>query len=247
MGLPALILIHGYPFDHFLWNFVAEPLRKITRVVAPDLPGFGGRPVAEGEPSIDVMADDVVRVMAKENINRGVIAGMSMGGYIALSIAERYPDRVLGLGLISTHCWADTDEMKKGRRQMIEKVKKEGVVAAVNAALPKLFAPANANREDLKKFPIEGAAKAGVDGICYALEAMARRPDRSSVVKNARFPLLVLHGVEDKFIPLERAREMAALNPKAEFVEMPSAGHGAPVEAADEVVRALENLLKRSE
>lgn len=242
----ALILIHGYPFDHSMWNVVAESLRKKTKVIAPDLAGFGGRPVMKGEPSIDAMADDVMRIVLSEKVKSAVIAGMSMGGYIALAIATRYPDKVAGLGLVSTHCWADTEEVKKGRRQMIEKVKSEGVQAAVAAALPKMFAPSNANNEALKKFPEEGARKAGVEGICYALEAMAQRPDRSGLLKRFNDPLLVLHGTDDKFIPIERGRQMAQINANAEFVEVPNAGHATPMEAPEAVATALERLLDKA-
>lgn len=245
MSLPTLILLHGYPFDHSLWNFVAERLRSKAKIITPDLPGFGATPVPKEEPSIDLMADHVAKVLDSEKINSATVAGMSMGGYVALAFAEKYPEKLAGLGLISTHCWADTDEARKGRREMIEKVKKEGEGVALAAAMPKMFADKNLNNEALKKFPTEGARQAGAAGICWALEAMARRPDRSSVVQNTKRPVLVLHGTEDKFMPVTRAKQMADLSPHAEYVEVNGTGHATPLEVPEIVADALGRLLAR--
>lgn len=246
MALPPLILLHGYPFDHTLWDAVVSRLGQKTKVIAPDLPGFGCTPVSKAQPSIDFMADYVRKIADGEKAKTVVVAGMSMGGYVALAFAERHAQKLAGLGLVSTHCWADTDEARKGRRDMIAKVKKEGEKAALAAALPKLFADINANNEVYKKFPTEGARKAGPEGIAWALEAMAQRPDRSSVVQDIKCPLLVFHGTEDKFMPIDRARQMAALSPKAEFVEAKGAGHSTPLEATNLLAESLQRLLQRA-
>src|SRR5437016_5746353 len=134
---PALILIHGYPFDHTLWNFVVEELKDETKILAPDLPGFGGTTVLETEPSIDALADEIATLLDENEIERAVVAGMSMGGYIALSFAEHHSERLAGLGLIATQATADSDEMRQGRRQMVEKVRASGTRVAAEAALGK--------------------------------------------------------------------------------------------------------------
>jgi pimeloyl-ACP methyl ester carboxylesterase len=240
-----LVLIHGYPFDHTLWDFVSEPLRRNISVIAPDLSGFGGKPVLKEAPSIDLLADEIAALLKSKKIEKAVVAGMSMGGYVALALAERHPNLVAGLGLISTQAGADTDEARKGRRDLITKVQAEGPQAALKVALPKLFAPANADNESFKKFPIQGAEKAGVAGICWALEAMARRPDRTAVLKSLRVPALVLHGTEDMFIPVERARQTADLIAGVDFVAVPDAGHVLPLESPSTVVESLRHLMER--
>lgn len=247
MAAPTLILIHGYPFDHTLWNSLVTPLRKVTRVLTPDLMGFGGIPVAGIEPSIDRMADEIAKLFVTEHMDRAVVVGMSMGGYVALSLAERYKHRLSGLGLISTQADADTEEARKGRQGMIDKVQKLGPGAAADAAIQKLFAPQNQNNPDFQRFPRNGAEKAGVEGISWALQAMASRPDRTAVLKSIHFPVLVIHGAEDQFIPAERARQMCARIPDCEYAEIPNAGHALPFEAPDQVCDELMGLLERAE
>ena len=242
---PALVLIHGYPFDHTLWERVAPQLTVDATVLTPDLPGFGGRPALAAEPSLDLMAEDIAAQMDSHNLNNAIIAGMSMGGYVALAFAEKFPNRLNGLALIATQALADADEARKGRREMIAKVRSAGPEVAATAAIQKLFSTANVNNEGLKRYPTQGAATAGIEGICWALEAMARRPDRSVLLEKLAVPSLVLHGTEDKFIPVERARQMALQLRDGEFVEVAGAGHALPIEAPEDCGAALRNLINR--
>lgn len=245
MTLPPLILIHGYPFDHTMWKFVITALGNKTKVLAPDLPGFGDNPAENAEPSLDLMADDVAELFEFHNITHAVVAGMSMGGYVALAFAERHKHRLAGLGLISTQAFADSPEAQQARRAMIEKVRRAGTSPALDAVMPKLFSETNRDNAELKQFPISGSQNAGAAGICWALEAMARRPDRTSVLRALEVPASVIHGSDDKLVPCERAREMSRLIPDSQYVSVP-AGHASPLEAPQEVANALLGLLQRS-
>lgn len=247
MPFPPLILIHGYPLDHTMWKAVVAALDNKTRIFTPDLPGFGHNPVATGEPSMELMADDVAKIFGLHKIRQAVIAGMSMGGYVALALAERHGERVAGLGLISTQATTDSDEGKQARRTLIEKVRREGTKPAVDALMPKLFSAANEHNAELTRLAREGAECAGVDGVCWALEAMARRPDRTGIVKNLGVPTLVLHGAEDKIIPVEGARQLAQNIPGAKYVELAGVGHASPLESPQAVADALLDLLSRAE
>ncbi len=246
MSTSALLLVHGYPLDHTLWDLVQPLLDTSTRVLAPDLRGFGGPPVGSDEPSIERMAEDLNRQLEAERIDQAIVAGMSMGGYVALAFAERFPNRLSALALISSQAAADTEEARSGRRAMIERVRREGVTVAIQAAVSKMFGGTNTNRSDLVPYPTRGGERAGVAGITWALEAMARRPDRTAIWKALRVPTLVLHGIEDKFIPPRRARELAALASDSEYVEVPNVGHATPLEAPDRVADALNRLVRRS-
>ncbi len=247
MATPALILIHGYPFDHTMWDYVVRSLRKVTNVITPDLPGFGGKPVPAVEASIDRMADEMAKVFVLEHLDRAVVAGFSMGGYVALSLAERYRHRLAGLALIGTQAAADTEEGRQNRMKMIEKVRAAGPKMAADAAIQKLFSPIRKITPDLQRFVEQGATGAGVEGISWALEAMAYRPDRTSILKNLHFPVLVMHGVDDQFIPKEKAREMCKLLSDCEYAEVQGAGHALPLEAPEQVVEELMGLLDRAE
>src|ERR1043166_4132124 len=236
MKLPPLILIHGYPFDHTMWERVTAILGNKTQVLTPDLPGFGDNPARGDEPSIDAMADDMAELLKLHNLAQAVVAGMSMGGYVALSFAERHAGQLAGLGLISTQAAADANETRKRREEMIKKVTSEGAEAAANAITPKLFSKANTGHATLGAYAMRGAQKAGVKGICWALQAMAKRPDRSAVLKKIDCPILVLHGVEDQIIPAERARQLSVANPNSKYIEVRGAGHATPLEAPDDLI-----------
>jgi len=247
MPTPTLILIHGYPLDHTLWDYVIAPLREVTQVLTPDLPGFGGKPPLATEPSIDRMADEIAKLFVNEHIDHAVVAGMSMGGYVALSLAERYRHRLAGIALISTQSTADSEEARAARLQMIESVRARGTAAASEAILKRLFAPVNVSNESFRQRVVRSAERAGVEGICWALQAMASRSDRTDILSELHFPSLVVHGSEDQIIPAERARQMAGCLQDSEYVEIPNAGHAIPWEAPEQLVDELIGLLRRAE
>ena len=245
MNATSLVLLHGYPFDNTMWGRVREYL--VQDVIAPDLRGFGQTPAGKAEPSLETMADDISQLLDQRRVSQAILAGFSMGGYVALAFAERHPRRLAGLGLINSQSLADTEEGRAGRRAMIEKVRREGVRAATDAALPKLFSPANAAKKELPHFAIKGAEQAGVGGITWALEAMARRPDRTALLEKLPVPLLLMHSIEDQFIPVERAHALAERLPKALYIELSGAGHCSPLEAPELVAKGLSELVLRVE
>jgi 3-oxoadipate enol-lactonase len=242
-----LVLIHGYPFDHSMWDAVVKELEGKARVVVPDLPGFAGTPVSKLSPSMDHYADFVAECLDREGIPAAVVAGMSMGGYVALSFAENYPERLAGLGLVATQAIADTEEARKGRLTMIEKIRQQGPQVAAEAITPKLFAPRNLQDPTLLQFPRNGAAAAGVEGLCWALQAMASRPNREFVLLNLECPSSVLRGTEDKIISHEQSVLMARETKAGEFLEVGGAGHALPMEAPAIVAERLLSLLSRAE
>lgn len=229
-----------------MWDGVIRALPSGVEAVAPDLPGFGGRAVLSCEPSLDAMAEDLLAALSQRGVEKAAVAGMSMGGYVALALAERAPERVTGLALVDSRPQADTEEARAGRRRLIERVRaageEEGPTLAADGAIPRLFA--TGREEDFARFAREGAKKAGVSGICWALEAMARRPDRTHVMKGLverGVPVRVVHGTEDRFVPIEDARAFAR-ETGAELVEIPGAGHSSPIEAPERVAEALAGL-----
>jgi len=242
-----LLLVHGYPFDHTLWDGVVGFLREEFECHAPDLPGFGANPPPVAEPSLDLYADFLAGYLEGLGIKRAVVAGMSMGGYVALAFAQRHPARLAGLGLVSTHPFADTDEIRAARRAMAARVRAEGPLAAAAAVLPKLFAPSRHGAADLEAVPARAAEAAGVAGITFALEAMAARPDRRALLNHLGLPILVAHGAEDQLVPLERARTLADELSGAKLVSMERAGHVLPLEAPGTLSAALGALVHACE
>ena len=237
-----VVLIHGYPFDHTMWFSTIAVLGSKARVIVPDLPGFGRNPVLRDKPpELEAYADFISDELARNSYDKALIAGMSMGGYVALAFAERYPDKMCGLGLISSQAAEDSPETKAARAETIKMIRSKGVSVVNETIVPKMFS--DKAPDQLKRYPIEGAEKAGVEGLCWALEAMARRPDRTAVLKALTVPILIVHGTQDKIIPNSRARALAEECNKAIYVEEPGAGHATPLEAPDAVAGGLARLL----
>lgn len=238
-----VVLIHGYPFDHTMWFSTIAALGSKARVIAPDLPGFGRNPVLRSKsPSLEYLADFISGELARSGYEKAVVAGMSMGGYVALAFAEKYPGKLCGFGLISSQTAEDSAETKIARSEMIQKVRSFGVSAVSESIVPKMFSEKAGDQ--LKHYAVEGAEKAGVDGLCWALEAMAKRPDRTEVLKAVRAPILIVHGAQDKIVPVSKAQELAEICGEAVFVEVPRVGHATPLEAPDAVAGGLMRLLE---
>jgi len=142
----CLVLLHGYPFERTLWHGVEERLGPHIFPVTLDLPGFGDEPASSGEPSLEVMAQHVIQFLQKSHIRRAVVGGFSMGGYVALALAELRPDLLAGLALINTQAAADSEETRQARRALIAKLRREGPEAAAEAAIPRMFAGPRAER-----------------------------------------------------------------------------------------------------
>ncbi len=244
MSHPTLVLLHGYPFEHTMWEKVIPHLDRRIKVVAPDLQGFGQKPASQEEPALEILAADLAKTLNGQGIRRAVLAGFSMGGYVGLAFADLYPDRVAGFALVNSQASPDSEEMRSGRRAMIEKVRREGARAAVEAARPKLFARKNADDPELARYAEDGAKHAGVAGITWALEAMARRPDRTGVLQKLDAPVIILHSNEDQFVPVDRARSLAD-KLRAAYREIEGAGHCSPLEAPEAVANVFSDFVLR--
>ena len=242
--MTPVILIHGYPLDHTLWRDVVPLLEKHTAVYTPCLPGFGDNPTLPLKASLDHIADYLLGTYELHGLSSATMIGMSMGGYIALAFADKYPDKLSALGLLSSQAAADTEEGRTGRFKMIQKIIEQGPKVAAEAMAGKMFAPANTER--FKSVVYEGAEKARTEGLIWALEAMANRPDRTNLLKNLHIPVAIIHGAEDQVIPAEKAKSLASQIPGATYTEIPAAGHGSPLEAPEKVANAILDLARRA-
>jgi 3-oxoadipate enol-lactonase len=218
-GTP-LVLIHGFPLDHTSWDKAASLLESEFEIITPDLRGFGQSTTLETPYTVSDMADDLAGLLDSLEIEKTVIAGHSMGGYVALAFAKKYPQRVSGLGLISSQAVADAPDRKEGRYKTAAEVAEKGTVVVADAMTPKLSADVKV--QSIVRAVIEKQGKSGVIG---ALQAMAEREDSMSFLSLFTFPLLLVHGDSDLLIPIERAREIKAALPSAKLVELPGAGH----------------------
>lgn len=199
-----VVLLHGFCEDSRVWLEFGEDLREEQfRVIVIDLPGFGeSEPAAE--PSIDYHAGAVLAVLDELGLARSVLIGHSMGGYIGLAIAEKFPDRLKGLGLFHSHPFADSEEKKANRAKSIEFIRRQGHLLYVKQLIPQLFNPRFAGSHPfLVDTLIHRATRYPEQGIVDGLQAMIDRPDRSKALQQATFPVLFIIGKEDTAIPWE--------------------------------------------
>jgi 3-oxoadipate enol-lactonase len=238
-GLPVL-WIHGFPLSSEV--FRPQQVLESCRHIIPDLRGFGRSPEPQGALSMDHYADDMVAVLDSLRIDRAVVAGLSMGGYIAFALARRARARMSALILIDTRENADTAEARGKRTEMIAAVEREGITAVVRDMLPKLLSPAAppAMVREVEAI-VQTSSKRGV---IAALQAMASRPDCSGLLPTLKMPSLVLVGSADTITPRTDAERMAAALGGATPVVIEGAGHLSNFERPRDFNRAVSAFLR---
>ncbi|KMJ59648.1 hypothetical protein AB685_01885 [Bacillus sp. LL01] len=201
----TVVLLHGFCGSHGYWKYVMEELSQYYRVIAIDLRGHGQSTVSEDSFSIDDMADDLKLLLDKLEIERSSIIGHSLGGYVALSFAERYEQYIEGLGLVHSTTFPDSEEGKKGREKAIEKIQSNGINGFIDELAKKLFSPKNF---EPFKGEVEFTKSIGFstkkNGAIGALEAMKNRADKTEFLSEFTKPLLLVAGKEDQIIPPEK-------------------------------------------
>jgi pimeloyl-ACP methyl ester carboxylesterase len=227
-------LIHGYPLDHTIWNDVAPLLKNDFDLILPDLRGFGQSATVETPYTLSDMADDLAGLLDHLKLQKVALAGHSMGGYIALAFAKKYPQRVSGLGLIASQAAADSPEGKDRRYQTAADVAQKGVGVVSEAMTPKLSADGRA--QAFVRALIEKQTPSAVMG---ALKAMAEREDLLSHLSSVTFPVTLIHGNADLLILIERAQEIKVVLPSARLVEIQGAGHMPMMEFPAETAEGL--------
>jgi 3-oxoadipate enol-lactonase len=244
-GLPVLLL-HGFPLCRRMWQPQAAGLGMAgCRVICPDLPGFGATPPQRGMVSMDAYADAVIALLDRLGIERAVVGGMSMGGYVLLNLAERYPQRLLAALYLVTRAAADDPAGKVRRVELADQVRggNRSVVPEVFEKL--LFAP-----ETLKKRPelvaeVRGwMDAASPEGVAGGLLAMRSRRDYLELLAELPVPALVIGAARDLAVPAFHAEALAAGLPDAELHIIPKAGHMANLEQPETFNRIVLDFLK---
>jgi len=236
----AVVLIHGFPFDHTIWEDVVSRLEGQARLILPDLRGFGKSPVPEGVYSMRLMAEDIALLLEKLDIQKAVIVGHSMGGYIGLAFAQAYPDHTTGLALVTSQAGADTPERRAGRYRLADEIKRKGLKAVVSANLER-YSPNLEVRERCRPLMLSCPKK----GAIAALKGMAERADMLEFLSHLQVPGVIIAGGADAIVSPEKASEMAQIMPRGWMVEVPGGGHMPMFEAPEIVAQALKELLAR--
>lgn len=245
-GLPV-VLLHGFPLCRAMWTPQVEALTRAGyRVVTPDLPGFGGSPPLAGTATMGRYADTVISLLDRLGIERAVVGGMSMGGYVLLNLAERYPERLLAALYLVTKAAAD-DQAGKARRVELAGEVRGGNRQVVPEAFERvLFAPETTRRQpELTSRVRQWMDAASPEGVAGALLAMRNRRDYLSLLPTLDTPALVVGAAEDVAIPPVHAEALAKGLPDAELHIIVGAGHMANLEQPEAFNRVLLNFLTR--
>ncbi len=228
-GLPVVFL-HGFPHNRSLWAPQLGGLLARARCVAPDLRGFGDSEIS-GPYTMDRYADDVIAMLDALQIERAVIAGLSMGGYIAFALWRRHRQRVRALILADTRPGADSEEARTKRREHIALARAKGSGAVADALIAGMLGSTTREKHpDIADAVHRMMTMAPVNGVIGALEAMIARPDSTPTLATIDVPTLIIVGDEDILTPPKEAQAMHEQIPGSRLEILAGAGHVSNVE-----------------
>ncbi len=242
-GTP-LLFIHGFPFSSAMWQQQVEHFSKTCRVITYDIRGHGASEIGDAQFSIEYFVDDILALLQFLNIPRAVIIGLSMGGYIALRMYERHPEKFLALVLCDTKSEADTNEGKIRRAQQAPQVKAEGAEVFARAfAHAVFFEKSFQTNPDAVAFIKKIIAATSPLAIAGTLLALAARTDSTPMLETISVPALVLVGEKDTVTPVAHSQILAQKIPTASLNIITDAGHLSNLENNVEFNTALEQFL----
>ena len=244
-GMPVL-LVHGFPLDHSMWQPQIDGLKGEFRIIAPDLRGFGQSGVTSGTVTMEQFADDLAALLDALKIQEPIVfCGLSMGGYIAWQFWRRHAQRLRALVLCDTRAVADTEEAARGRVSTAQQVVTAGLSSLAESMIPKLFAePTRTERKDVVEATRRVILSSPPEGIAAALRGMAARPDVTKELPEIKVPTLVVCGEHDVISPVAEMRKIATAIPHASFEVIPQAGHMCPIENSSVFNAALRKFLE---
>lgn len=233
-GTPV-VLLHAFPLSRRMWQFQYDGLTTQMRLVTPDLPGFGQSATSAEAPDLGVMADGVLRLLDRLELDDVVLGGLSMGGYVAMEILRRRPDRVRALVLADTRATVDAEAAAANRRRMADVLEdRRNSRVLVHDVLPTVVGDTTRQEHpETVTWLREIVEETDPLGAAWAQRAMAARRDSFETLRAVRVPTLVVVGDEDALTPPSDAEAMADAVPGAELAVLERAGHLSAVEAPD--------------
>jgi len=244
-GLP-LVFLHGFPLNQTIWQPQTRAFQNQYRIITPDLRGHGGSDAPKGIYTMETLARDLFLLLQLKRCVPAIIAGHSMGGYVALAFYRMHADLVKGLILISTRAGDDTEEAKSGREALAAAVEKQGSRPVVEKMLPKMMSQKSLEQNPNLRNHVEAMMSATPsNGLVGALHGMAAREDSSEILRNIQVPTLVVGGTDDHLIPYGESVTMAQAIPTAQLHLIDDAGHLPSLEKPDELNRVIGVWLRK--
>lgn len=239
-----VILIHGFCETSAIWKPLLNKLAFSHQVITLDLPGFGKSPLPSTPFTIADIAEEVHKWMKEKNLLGSVIIGHSLGGYVSLALAEKYPESIKGFGLVHSTAFADDDEKKHSRNKTIEFVRKRGVKVFADSFVSQLFYIKNRERlaDAITKVTID-AGNTNEETLVSYMEAMRDRPDRANVLKSFDKPILFIAGDQDTSVPFEKSEVQFEFMQQPYLTVLKEVGHMGMYEATSECFESISKFL----
>jgi len=239
-----VVLLHAFPLNGRMFEPQIEALSAGRRVVAPDYPGFGRSPRTPAQPDVRYYAEAVRRLLDRLGLERVVLGGVSMGGYVAFGCLRLFPERISGLILANTRPEPDSEEMRENRTNMAGRVAEEGVEVLIELQMEHLLTRETLENdaavvEKVRAMILESTP----NGVVAALGAMRERPDSTQLLASIEVNTLAIGGEEDGISSPEVMEAMAQKIPNSRHVTLPRAGHLSNLEAPEAFNTALEKFL----
>jgi len=239
-GAVPIIFLHGYPFDKTMWRAQIDFLKASNRVIAVDIRGFGSSKDEETSLSIGLFADDLIKFMNALAIDKAMICGLSMGGYIALNAVQRFSSRFEALILCDTQCSADTIEAKEKRYKTIDEINANGVTAFNEGFVKSVFyAGSLMNKKEVVEAVRRVVFSNSKHIITMGLRTLADRSETCSTLHEIKIPTLIISGREDALIPLAKSEYMHANIQDSVLKIINHAGHVSNLEQPQEFNKYL--------
>jgi len=232
----GLLLLHGWPLDASMWEPQLTGLGGDVPIAAPNHPGFGGAALYDQTLTMDAAADAAAEALSREGVDRAVVCGLSLGGYVAFAFWRRHRDRVRGFVLANTRAVADDQEGKERRIALAQRLRTEGNVLMDNP--PPLLS--EGAPDELWARVKEIIARQPAEAIAAAAVGMAERPDSTGDLASIDVPTLVITSTGDTLIPPEATKDMGRQIPAAQVEVIKGAGHLSNLEAPAEFNRLLQ-------
>jgi pimeloyl-ACP methyl ester carboxylesterase len=242
-GLPV-VLLHGFAEDDAIWDNQVSYLSAYCRVIVPDLPGSGRSSDLTSVKGVEALAGSIATLLDQLAVQQCILIGHSMGGYIALAFAEKYPDRLTALGLFHSTAYADNEEKKTGRQKSIEFIRNNGSAAFIRQSIPNLFSGyTREHHPDLIDGIISRYSGFSPYSLIAYYEAMIARPDRTAVLRQFAGPVLFVIGKADAVIPMEQVLQQCHLPAISHIHIIENTGHMGMLEAPGRSNTILHSFL----
>lgn len=245
VGSKAIIFVHGFPFDHYMWDAQVNELSMNYFCVTYDIRGLGESNVDDGQHTMEMFVDDLEKIIDELKLNRPILCGLSMGGYISLRAIERMQEKFSALILCDTKSSADDNEGKLKRAAAIKQINNNDFENFIESFVLNCFGEKFVNDNNAEYRNVVNRSKnTSPVGVKGCLLAMASRTDTTESLAKINFPTLIICGSEDKLSPPDVMKSLANKISNSKFILVEGAGHMTPIENPQVVNEVIKDFLK---